>query len=90
MTVVVVEVATTTTSSTKVLQLLLLLMCVGSLWVPYQSGPKRLPTAYAVSTSTLTMEVEAVTCALCWIASSGDSRTTHAIILTDSMSLLQK
>ena len=36
------------------------------------------------------MEVEAVTCALRWIASSGDSRTTHAIILTDSMSLLQK
>ena len=26
----------------------------------------------------------------CWIASSGDGWTTHAIILTDSMSLLQK
>ena len=26
----------------------------------------------------------------CWIASRGDSRTTRAIILTDSMSLLQK
>ena len=28
--------------------------------------------------------------ALHWIASRGDSQTTHAIILTDSMSLLQK
>ena len=36
------------------------------------------------------MEAEAVTHALRWIASRGDSRTTHAIILTDSMSLLQK
>ena len=40
--------------------------------------------------SNLTMEVEAVTHALRWIASRGDSQTTHAIILTDSMSLLQK
>ena len=36
------------------------------------------------------MEVEAVTHALRWIASLADSRTTHAIIFTDSMSLLQK
>ena len=36
------------------------------------------------------MEVEAVNHALCWIASRGDNRTTHAIILKDSMSLLQK
>ena len=36
------------------------------------------------------MEEEAVTHALHWIASRGDSRTTHAIILTDLMSLLQK
>ena len=36
------------------------------------------------------MEVEAVTHFLGWIASRGDRRTTHAIILTDSMSLLQK
>ena len=36
------------------------------------------------------MEVEAVTHALRWIASRGDSQTTHTIILTDSMSLLQK
>ena len=46
--------------------------------------------AYKVSTSSLTMEMEAVTHALRWIASRGDSQTTHAIILTDSMSLLQK
>ena len=37
---------------------------------------------YTVSTSSLTMEVEAVTNALRWIASRSDSRTTHAIILT--------
>ena len=46
--------------------------------------------AYTVSTSSLTMEVEAITHALRWIASRGDSRTTHVIILTDSMSLLQR
>ena len=46
--------------------------------------------AYTVSTSSLTMEVEAVTHALRWIASRGDSQTTHAVILTDSVSLLQK
>ena len=36
------------------------------------------------------MEAEAVIYTLCWIASRGDSQTTHAIILTDSMNLLQK
>ena len=36
------------------------------------------------------MEVEAVTHALRWIASRGDSQPTHAISLTDSVSLLQK
>ena len=46
--------------------------------------------AYEVSTSSLTMEMEAVTHALRQIASRGDSQTTHAIILTDSMNLLQK
>ena len=46
--------------------------------------------AYTISTSSLTMEVEEVTHALRWIASKDDSQTTHAIILTDSMSLLQK
>ena len=45
---------------------------------------------YTVSTSSLTMEVEAVTHALRWIASRGDSQTVHVIILTDQMSLLQK
>ena len=35
------------------------------------------------------MDVEAVTHALRWIASRGDNQSTHAIILTDSMSLLQ-
>ena len=45
---------------------------------------------YTVSTSSLTMEVEAVTHALRWIASRGDSRTTHTILLRDSVSLLQK
>ena len=38
----------------------------------------------------LTMEVEAVTYALRWIASRGDSQTTHATILTESKRLLQK
>ena len=46
--------------------------------------------AYTVSTSSLTTEVEAVTHALRWIASRSDSQTRHAIILTDSVSLLQK
>ena len=47
-------------------------------------------TVQPISTSSLTKEVEAVIHALGWTASRGDSRTTHAIILTDSMSLLQK
>ena len=45
--------------------------------------------AYAVSTSSLTMEVETITRAFLWIVSGGDSQTTHAIILTDSVSWLQ-
>ena len=36
------------------------------------------------------MEVEAVTRAVRWIASRDDRQATHAVILTDSMSLLQK
>ena len=36
------------------------------------------------------MEVEAVTHAIRRIASTGDNQTTHAIILKDSMSLLQQ
>ena len=47
-------------------------------------------TTYAVSTSCLTLEVEAVTHPLRWFASRGDSQITHAILLTDSMSLVQK
>ena len=58
------------------------------------SSNARLPSmktaAYTISTSSLTMEVEAVTHAIRRIASTGDNQTTHAIILTDSMSLLQK
>ena len=46
--------------------------------------------AYTVSTSSLTMEVEAVTHAFRWIVSRGDRRTTHAIILTYSTSLPQE
>ena len=46
--------------------------------------------AYTVSTSSFTMEVEAATHVLRWIATRGDSWTTHAIILRDSVSLLQK
>ena len=36
------------------------------------------------------MEMEAVTHDIRWIASRCDSQTTHAIIPTDSMNLLQK
>ena len=36
------------------------------------------------------MEVEAVTHAIQWLASQRDAQITHAIILTDSMNLLQK
>ena len=46
--------------------------------------------AYTISTSSLTIEVEVVTHALRWIASRGGSQTTHAILLTDTMSFLQK
>ena len=42
-----------------------------------------------VTTSSLTMEVEAVTHAIQWLASQRDAQITHAIIFTDSMNLLQ-
>ena len=45
---------------------------------------------YAVSTASMRMEEEAVTHALGWIASSVDSWNTHAVIFTDSLSLLPK
>ena len=48
---------------------------------------KTVQSIITVSTSNLTMDVEA---AFRWTASRGDSQTTHTIILTDSMSLLQK
>ena len=46
--------------------------------------------AHRVTTSSLTIEVEAVTHTIQWLASQRDTQITHAIILTDSMSLLQK
>ena len=46
--------------------------------------------AHRVTTSSLTMEVEAVTHAIQWLASQRDARITHVVILTDSMNLLQK
>ena len=46
--------------------------------------------AHRVTTSSLTMELEAVTHAIQWLASQCDAQITPAIILTDSMNLLQK
>ena len=46
--------------------------------------------AHRVTTSSLTMEVEAVTHAIQWLTSQCDAQITHAIILTDSVNLLQK
>ena len=46
--------------------------------------------AHRVTTSILTMEAEAVTHAIQWLASQSDAQITHAVILTDSMNLLQK
>ena len=46
--------------------------------------------AHRVTTSSLTMEVEAVTHEIQWLASQRDAQITHAIILTDSMNLLEK
>ena len=46
--------------------------------------------AHIVTTSSLTMDVEAVTHAILWLASQRDAQIPHAIILTDSMNLLQK
>ena len=45
---------------------------------------------HRVTTSNLTMEVEAVTHAIQWLASQRDAQITLAIYLTDSMNLLQK
>ena len=46
--------------------------------------------AHRVMSSSLTMEAEAVTYAIQWLAFQRDTQITHAIILTDSMNLLQK
>ena len=46
--------------------------------------------AQRVKTSSLTMEVEAVTHAIQWLAFQHDALSTHAIILIDSINLLQK
>ena len=46
--------------------------------------------AYRLTFSSLTMEVEAVTPAILWLASPHDTQITHAIILTDYKNLLQK
>ena len=46
--------------------------------------------AYRHKTASLTMEVEAVSRALHWLATKEASPKTKAVILTDSMSLLQK
>ena len=43
-----------------------------------------------VTTSSLTMEVEALAHAIQWLASQRDAQITYAIILTDSMNLLLK
>ena len=45
---------------------------------------------HRVKASSLTIEVEAVTHAIQWLASQREARITYAIILTDSMNVLQK
>ena len=46
--------------------------------------------AHRVTTSSLAMEVKAVTRAIQWLTFQRDAQITHAIILTDSMNPLQK
>ena len=46
--------------------------------------------AHRVMTSSLIMEVEAVTHTIQWLTSQRDALITHAIVLTDSMNHLQK
>ena len=69
-------------------------------WLSHQYQPRAVrkgannihedSAACTVSTSSLTTEVEAVAQDLRWTASRGDDKTTHAAILKDSISLLQK
>ena len=61
--------------------------------IPQQQGGRTVHEdsgAHRVTASSLTMEAEAVTHAIQWLASQRDAQITHAIILTDSMNLLQK
>ena len=53
-------------------------------------GPYTKTVMQAVTTSVLTMEAEAVTHSIQWLASQRETHITHAISLTDSMNLLQK
>ena len=46
--------------------------------------------AHGVMTSSLAVKLIAVTSAIQWLASQRDAQITHAIILTDSMNLLQE
>ena len=46
--------------------------------------------AFRVTTPSLTMKAEAVTRSIHWLTSQCDTQITHAIILTDSITLLQK
>ena len=46
--------------------------------------------AHRVMTSSLTLEVEVATHVIQWLSAQGAAQITHAIILTDSMNLLQK
>ena len=46
--------------------------------------------AHRVTTYRLTMEAEAVTHAMRWLASQREAQITHDFILTDSLNLLQK
>ena len=45
---------------------------------------------YRVTTSSLNTNIGAVIFAMPWLASQSDAQITHAIILTDSLNLLQK
>ena len=56
----------------------------------YEHHPRRQCCLCKVSTSSLTVEMEAVAHSNRWIALRSDSETTHATLLTESISWLQK
>ena len=61
-------------------------------WITVKQGGRTVHGdngAHRVTSYSLTMEVEAVTHAIQWLTSQSDAHITYAIILTDSMSLLQ-